>query len=132
MSQDTRKTLIDSLHKLILEGKKISIKSVAEKAGLSHSIIYNRYPELKCIIKEEQQRQADQLQRNKERNELEKLKNKLLSANKKSKKLEQTQINEVPALLAHIQQVYSMYDQLAEEHVEVLNKLRGYETTLNS
>ncbi len=132
MSQDTRKTLIDSLHELILEGKKISIKSVAEKAGLSHSIIYNRYPELKCIIKEEQQRQADQLQRNKERNELEKLKNKLLSANKKSKKLEQTQINEVPALLAHIQQVYSMYDQLAEEHVEVLNKLRGYETTLNS
>lgn len=132
MSQDTRKTLIDSLHELILEGKKISIKSVAEKAGLSHSIIYNRYPELKCIIKEEQQRQADQLQRNKERNELEKLKNKLLSANKKSKKLEQTQINEVPALLAHIQQVYSVYDQLAEEHVEVLNKLRGYETTLNS
>ena len=132
MSQDTRKTLIDSLHELILEGKKISIKSVAEKAGLSHSIIYNRYPELKCIIKEEQQKQADQLQRNKERNELEKLKNKLLSANKKSKKLEQTQINEVPALLAHIQQVYSMYDQLAEEHVEVLNKLRGYETTLNS
>lgn len=132
MSQDTRKTLIDSLHELILEGKKISIKSVAEKAGLSHSIIYNCYPELKCIIKEEQQRQADQLQRNKERNELEKLKNKLLSANKKSKKLEQTQINEVPALLAHIQQVYSMYDQLAEEHVEVLNKLRGYETTLNS
>lgn len=132
MSQDTRKTLIDSLHELILEGKKISIKSVAEKAGLSHSIIYNRYPELKCIIKEEQQKQADQLQKNKERNELEKLKNKLLSANKKSKKLEQTQINEVPALLAHIQQVYSMYDQLAEEHVEVLNKLRGYETTLNS
>lgn len=132
MSQDTRKTLIDSLHELILEGKKISIKSVAEKAGLSHSIIYNRYPELKCIIKEEQQKQADQLQKNKERNELEKLKNKLLSAKKKSKKLEQTQINEIPALLAHIQQVYSMYDQLAEEHVEVLNKLRGYETTLNS
>ena len=132
MSQDTRKTLIDSLHELILEGKKISIKSVAEKAGLSHSIIYNRYPELKCIIKEEQQKQADQLQRNKERNELEKLKNKLLSANKKSKNLEQTQINEIPALLAHIQQVYSMYDQLAEEHVEVLNKLRDYETTLNS
>ena len=132
MSQDTRKTLIDSLHELILEGKKISIKSVAEKAGLSHSIIYNRYPELKCIIKEEQQKQADQLQRNKERNELEKLKNKLLSAKKKSKKLEQTQINEIPALLAHIQQVYSMYDQLAEEHVEVLNKLRDYETTLNS
>ena len=132
MSQDTRKTLIDSLHELILEGKKISIKSVAEKAGLSHSIIYNRYPELKCIIKEEQQKQADQLQKNKERNELEKLKNKLLSANKKSKKLEQTQINEIPALLAHIQQVYSMYDQLAEEHVEVLNKLRDYETTLNS
>jgi hypothetical protein len=115
-----------------LKEKKISIKSVAEKAGLSHSIIYNRYPELKCIIKEEQQRQADQLQRNKERNELEKLKNKLLSAKKKSKKLEQTQINEIPALLAHIQQVYSMYDQLAEEHVEVLNKLRDYETTLNS
>ena len=132
MSQDTRKTLIDSLHELILEGKKISIKSVAEKAGLSHSIIYNRYPELKCIIKEEQQKQADQLQKNKERNELEKLKNKLLSAKKKSKKLEQTQINEIPALLAHIQQVYSMYDQLAEEHVEVLNKLRGYEMTLNS
>lgn len=127
MSQDTRKTLIDSLHELILEGKKISIKSVAEKAGLSHSIIYNRYPELKCIIKEEQQKQADQLQKNKERNELEKLKNKLLSAKKKSKKLEQTQINEIPALLAHIQQVYSMYDQLAEEHIEVLNKLRGYE-----
>lgn len=132
MSQDTRKNLIDSLRELILEGKKISIKSVAEKAGLSHSIIYNRYPELKCIIKEEQQKQADLLQKNKERNELEKLKNKLLSAKKKSKKLEQTQINEIPSLLAHIQQVYSMYDQLAEEHVEVLNKLRGYETTLNS
>ena len=132
MSQDTRKNLIDSLRELILEGKKISIKSVAEKAGLSHSIIYNRYPELKCIIKEEQQKQADQLQKNKERNELEKLKNKLLSAKKKSKKLEQTQINEIPSLLAHIQQVYSMYDQLAEEHVEVLNKLRDYETTLNS
>lgn len=124
MSENTRKILIESLYELIGEGKKVSIKSVADRAGLSHSIIYNRYPDLKCIIKDEQTKQSERLQRDKDRAEIEKLKNIISSTKRKTQKLQQEQASEVPALLAHIQQVYSMYDQLAEEHVEALNKLR--------
>ncbi|MVF12347.1 hypothetical protein FT643_09335 [Ketobacter sp. MCCC 1A13808] len=130
MSEDTRKILIEALFELVGEGKKVNIKSVADRAGLSHSVIYNRYPDLKCIIKDEQTKQSERSQRDKDRAELEKLKNKLSSAKRKSQKLQQEQESEVPALLAHIQQVYSMYDQLAEEHVEALNKLRDNQTNV--
>jgi len=124
MSENTRQSLIDALYQLVSEGKKVSIKSVADRAGLSHSIIYNRYPELKCIIKDEQVKQTEHLKRDREIAELEKLKSKLSSVKIKNQKLEQEKSTDFPALLAHIQQVYSMYDQLAEEHVEALNRLR--------
>tara|TARA_Y100000780_G_C13475279_1_gene336292 strand:+ start:112 stop:495 length:384 start_codon:yes stop_codon:yes gene_type:complete len=125
MSENTRKSLIDALYQLVSEGKKVSIKSVADRAGLSHSIIYNRYPELKCIIKDEQVKQTEHLKRDREIAELEKLKSKLSSVKRKNQKLEQEKSTDFPALLTHIQQVYSMYDQLAEDHVEALNRLRG-------
>lgn len=124
MSENTRKSLIEALYQLVSEGKKVSIKSVADRAGLSHSIIYNRYPDLKCIIKDEQAKQTEQLKRDSDIAELEKLKSKLSSVKRKNQKLEQEKSVDFPALLAHIQQVYSIYDQLAEEHVEALNRLR--------
>ncbi|WP_283787025.1 DUF6262 family protein [Bermanella sp. WJH001] len=124
MSDNTRKSLIEALFELVSESKKVSIKSVADRAGLSHSIIYNRYPDLKCIIKDEQIKQAEQLKRDRDIAELEKLKTKLSSIKRKNQKLEKEKSTDFPSLLAHIQQVYSMYDQLAEEHVEALNRLR--------
>lgn len=131
MSENTRKSLMEALCELVGEGKKVSIKSVADRAGLSHSVIYNRYPDLKCIIKDEQVKQTERLKRDKDIAELEKLKSKLSSTKRKNQKLEQEKSMEVPALLAHIQQVYSMYDQLAEVHVEALNRLRDYEVINN-
>lgn len=124
MSENTRKSLIEALYELVSEGKKVSIKSVADRAGLSHSIIYNRYPDLKCIIKDEKIKQTEQLKRDRDIVELEKLKTKLSSIKRKNQKLEKEKSKDFPSLLAHIQQVYSMYDQLAEEHVEALNRLR--------
>lgn len=124
MSENTRKSLIEALYELVSEGKKVSIKSVADRAGLSHSIIYNRYPDLKCIIKDEKIKQTEQLKRDRDIVELEKLNTKLSSIKRKNQKLEKEKSKDFPSLLAHIQQVYSMYDQLAEEHVEALNRLR--------
>lgn len=129
MSEETRKVLLKALHELVSEGKKVSIKSVSDRAGLSHSVIYNRYPDLKCIIKDEQVKQAERLKRDENIAELERLKHKLSSVKRKTQKLEQERSIEFPVLLAHIQQVYSMYDQLAEEHVEALNRLRENKVT---
>lgn len=131
MSDNTRQNILDALHELIDREQKVSIKAVANHAGLSHSVIYNRYPDLKCIIRDAQLKQAEHRDRNEERDKLLKLKHQLDSIKRKSQRTADDK-KQLPALLAHIQQVYSMYDQLTEDHAQALKRLRELERKLTN
>lgn len=124
MSESTRQQLFDSLQQLITQGKKVTIKSVADNAGLSHSVIYNRYPELKSHIKKAQEEQEAQRERLQDKETIHRLTTKLASAKTKVDRSKNSQEVSIPALLAHLQEVYSMYDQILEERNEFARQLQ--------
>lgn len=123
MSETTKELLCRSLRELQAQGKKISIKAVADNTGLSHSVIYNRHPELKAIIKLAQKEQAELEDRRDANEEIEKLRIKLKAAKRKSQQSSEENAETIPNLLAHLQQVYSMYDQLLEEKSDCVREL---------
>lgn len=125
MSEKTKQKLLDSLAEIIAQDKSVNIKSVAENAGLSHSVIYNRYPELKIIIKTAQKKQKAQDETQYYIKVNEKLKSDLKVAKRKLGRKNTEQCETIPALLAHIQQVYSMYDQILEERNDFARQLRS-------
>ena len=49
---NTRTKIVETINQMLEAGESISIHSVAEKCGVSHSLIYNRYPDLKERIKD--------------------------------------------------------------------------------
>ena len=123
MSDSTKKLILESLNQLENSDKKISIKSVADTAGISHSLIYNRYPELKIAIKKAQREQASDREKKLSEQKIESLQVKVRKLEEKSnQKVEQEQ-QSLPELLAHLQQVYSMYDQILEERNEFAHRL---------
>ena len=124
MSESTRQQLFESLEQLIAQGKKETIKSVADNAGLSHSVIYNRYPELKSHIKKAQEDQEAQQERLLDKETINRLKTKLASAKTKVSSSKNEQDVLMPILLAHLSEVYSMCDQLAEERDELARQLK--------
>lgn len=124
MSESTRQQLFESLDQLIAQGKKVTIKSVADNAGLSHSVIYNRYPELKSYIKKAQEDQEAQRERLLDKETINRLKTKLASAKTKAYSSKNEQDVLMPILLAHLSEVYSMCDQLAEERDELARQLK--------
>ena len=119
MSESTRQQLFESLEQLIAQGKKVTIKSVADNAGLRHSVIYNRYPELKS--QEDQEAQQERLL---DKETINRLKTKLASAKTKVSSSKNEQDVLMPILLAHLSEVYSMCDQLAEERDELARQLK--------
>ncbi len=44
---DTKGQLEAIIHQMIASGEKVNVSRVAQKAGVSNALIYNRYPELK-------------------------------------------------------------------------------------
>lgn len=124
MSEQTRQLLLESLEQLIKQGRKVTIKSVADNAGLSHSVIYNRYPELKSHIKKAQEDQLIQRERQQDKETINRLRTKLASTENKVVRSKNEQELTVPALLAHLQEVYSMYDQILEERNEFARQLQ--------
>ncbi|MCG8315520.1 MAG: hypothetical protein MI976_20110 [Pseudomonadales bacterium] len=123
MSDITRQSIMNSLDQLKNDDKKISIKSVADAAGISHSLIYNRYPELKLAIKNAQREQASYREKKLSEKKIESLQVKVRKLEEKSnQKVEQEQ-QSFPELLANLQQVYSMYDQVLEERNEFARQL---------
>jgi hypothetical protein len=107
----------------------ITIKKVAGKCGVSHSLIYNRHPDIKEMINNLKKKQKDEalaeeqkanavklLKRN------ENLERKLADAREKDDK------ETIAILMAHIQELYSMYDALLEERNAFAHKILELET----
>lgn len=120
---DTREAITKTIDDMLALDEKISIFSVAEKCGVSHSLIYNRYPDLKERIKE---LKAVQRQRIKAAN-VEVAIAKLTAQNKVFKDKLKTQAparstTEMRTLLAHMQEIYSLYDALLEDRNKLATK----------
>lgn len=127
MESNTKSQLDAIISEMIASGEKVNVSRVAQKAGVSNALIYNRYPELKLKI---QQAKLNQTQRTKQiesTTEIEKLKSILAKSKNKQEEAElmvqsyQQQNNE---LWEHIQQVYSMYDQVLAERNEFAERLK--------
>ncbi|ABV87218.1 DUF6262 family protein [Shewanella pealeana] len=113
---DTREQLLSCVREFEQNSESITISKVAHKCGLSHSLIYNRHPDIKEMInnlKKKQKEQAlvdqqkDQTKKLLKRNE--NLERKLAEAKGKDDK------ETIAMLMAHIHELYSMYDSLLEE-----------------
>lgn len=121
---DTREQIEQAIQQMMEDGESISINAVAEKCGVSHSLIYNRYPDLKEKIKE---LKVSQKARQKSDND-EALISSLLAKNKalqeqiKSENSGQAE-EAFKSVLTHVQQVYSMYDQLLDDRNKLAERL---------
>lgn len=121
---DTREQIEQAIQQMMEAGESISINAVAEKCGVSHSLIYNRYPDLKEKIKE---LKVSQKARQKSDND-EALISSLLAKNKalqeqiKSENSGQAE-EAFKSVLTHVQQVYSMYDQLLDDRNKLAERL---------
>jgi len=121
---DTRTQLVKAIESMLHAGEKITISSVAAKCEVSHSLIYNRYPDLKEWIKDIRK---DQIAKQKAEGD-ENLINTLLARNKTLKlKIKAESSGQEKAafrsMLVHIQQIYSMYDQLLEDRNNLASRL---------
>ena len=88
MEADTKIQLEAVISQMIADGEKINVSRVAQKAGVSNALIYNRYPELKLKI---QQAKLGQTQKNKQIEtitEIERLKGMLIKAKQKQEEAE--------------------------------------------
>ncbi|MFA0155730.1 hypothetical protein [Vibrio sp. 10N.261.46.A3] len=127
METETRKQLEAIVTEMIATGEKINVSRVAAKAGVSNALIYNRYPELKVRIqaaKETQQSRKEQIEAT---TEVERLKSKLDKAKQKQKEAELMACSyqkQNEQLWEHIQQVYSMYDQVLAERNDFAERLK--------
>jgi len=123
-SLDTRSRIIRTLEQMVSAGENITISAVSAKCGVSHSLIYNRYPDLKERIKE---LKAAHKARQKAENEKELIQN-LLAKNKALKdRIKEDRCSQAEdsfkLMLVHVQQLYSMYDQLLEERNRLAERL---------
>ena len=129
MEADTKIQLEAVISQMIADGEKINVSRVAQKAGVSNALIYNRYPELKLKI---QQAKLGQTQKNKQIEtitEIERLKGMLIKAKQKQEEAEliaKSFQNQNSQLWEHIQQVYAMYDQILAERNDFAERLKFY------
>ena len=129
MEADTKIQLEAVISQMIADGEKINVSRVAQKAGVSNALIYNRYPELKLKI---QQAKLGQTQKNKQIEtitEIERLKGMLIKAKQKQEEAEliaKSSQNQNSELWEHIQQVYAMYDQILAERNDFAERLKFY------
>ena len=123
---DNRSNFLSAIEQILAAGERLSIHAVARRCGVSHSLIYNRYPDIKERIKELQQSQSIA----KKATEDQELISKLLARNNALKRRRQTkndkERNEAfKELLVHVQQLYSMYDELREDRNRLADRLAG-------
>lgn len=120
----TRDKIGKVIDEMLAANEKISIYSVAEKCGISHSLIYNRYPDLKERIKELKGVQRERSKAADDETAIATLtaKNKALRE-KLQTRLLAAKTAELKLLLGHVQEVYSMYDSLLEDRNRLAEKL---------
>lgn len=122
---DTRTKIEKAIESAQSANEKISIHSIAEKCGVSHSLIYNRYPDLKEKIKHLKLTQkAAQLEQT-EQELIEKLREKNKSLRAQIEKSKTKSDPGIKVMLTHIQELYSMYDQMLEERNKLAKRLGG-------
>lgn len=113
---DTREKLLSCVRKIAQNNEPITISKVAEKCGVSHSLIYNRHPDIKEMINNLKKKQKEQALVEQQRART----SKLLKRNENlQRKLDEAQSRDdketITMLMAHIHEIYSMYDSLLEE-----------------
>ena len=127
MEMDTKGQLEAIIHQMIASGEKVNVSRVAQKAGVSNALIYNRYPELKLKIQQAKLGQTQKAKQIESTTEIEKLKGMLAKAKQKQEEAElrsQAIQNQNDQLWEHIQQVYSMYDQMLPERNDFAERLK--------
>ena len=127
MAMDTKGQLEVIIHQMIASGEKVNVSRVAQKAGVSNALIYNRYPELKLKIQQAKQGQTQKANHIASTTEIERLKGMLVKARQKQEEAEcrsQAIQNQNDQLWEHIQQVYSMYDQMLAERNDFAERLK--------
>lgn len=127
---DTREQIENAIEQMLEAGEKINASRVASRIGISHSLIYNRYPDLRVRIdklKLDQQsdykRQAAEVKVSELQEDLQKLKYKVKSLESN----EQGYKEQNKKLWEHLQQVYFMYDQVLAERNEFAQKLKHFQ-----
>lgn len=85
----TRELLLPCVREFKQSNERITIKKVADKCGVSHSLIYNRHPDIKEMINnlKKEQKKQELVEQQKSQTEVllrrnENLKNKLFQAKK--------------------------------------------------
>ncbi|TXT28171.1 MAG: hypothetical protein FD131_3304 [Rhodocyclaceae bacterium] len=121
---DTREQIEQAIKQMLDAGESISISAVAEKCDVSHSLIYNRYPDLKEKIKELKSGQKARQKTESDEALISTLlaKNKALQEKVKSETSGQAE-EAFKSMLSHVQQVYSMYDQLLDDRNKLAERL---------
>ncbi len=124
----TREQLLSCVKEFKQKNEPITITKVADKCDVSHSLIYNRHPDIAEMIKKLKKHQKEQtlIEQQKDQTEKllkrnEKLESKLFEANKNDDK------ETIAMLITHIQELYSMYDSLLEERNAFANRLYDIE-----
>ncbi|CAK2397413.1 TetR family transcriptional regulator [Vibrio crassostreae] len=120
----TRDKLKQALSSLLDERVPITVSAVAKRCGVSHSLIYNNHPDIKDDIKRAKNRQKEEQQAEINRTENEKLVKKVsaLEAILKKRKSRDDQ-ETINILIAHITEIYSMYDALLKERNDYAERL---------
>lgn len=127
MELDTRQQLETIVTDMIASGEKINVSRVAAKAGVSNALIYNRYPDLKVRIQAAKETQQNRLDKIEATTEVEKLKSKLAKMSQKKEEAELMSCSyqkQNEQLWEHIQQAYSMYDQVLAERNDFAERLK--------
>lgn len=130
MEVDTKQQIEAIITDMIASGEKINVSRVAVKAGVSNALIYNRYPELKVRIQTAKEKQQNKVQQIETTTELEKVKSKFDKAKQKqsdAEDLAESYKRQNDELWEHIQQVYSMYDQVLAERNDFAERLKFLE-----
>jgi Ni,Fe-hydrogenase I small subunit len=124
----TREQLLSCVKEFKQNNDPITIKKVADKCGISHSLIYNRHPDIKEMINNLKKKQKEQTLVDQQKDQT----GKLLKRNENlERKLSEAKKNDdketIAMLITHIQELYSMYDSLLEERNAFANRLYDIE-----
>ena len=126
-NSNTKAIVRQALSKMLADDEKINISQVAAKSGVSHSLIYNRYPDLAYEINQAKERQKNKRHSIEASQEVEMLKQQVTNLKQSVVDYEQVaksyrEQNE--ELWEHIQQVYGMYDQVLAERNGFAERLK--------
>lgn len=126
---DTRELISKTIDELVQRGEKLNIHAVAKRCGISHSLIYNRYPDLKEHIKNLGKAQRARVGAESDAAAISKLvaENQLLSEKVRAQQPARYRAL-ITELVAHLHQVYAMYDQLLEDRNALARRLQKPES----